>query len=322
MNLAESHRLLRAAIDTVPAMIGYWDRDLRNVLANAAYLEWFGRTPEQIAGMHIREVLGEELYALNDPFMQAALAGTVQHFDRTIVDATGATRYTQASYLPDVAAGGEVAGFFVLVTDVTARTEAEMALVPLREELERRATTDPLTGLANRRELDHRAELALAERDEGRVVGLLLVDLDGFKAVNDSYGHLVGDELLVAAARRLTALVRERDVVARVGGDEFVVLVPGVHHEADVARLAARVPPALAEPFRLDATEAPVTIGASVGVAVAGAGGPEVSLKALLREADRRMYSAKRTGGNRVSAPAPHRSRGDRLVEADAGGGP
>ena len=122
---------LRALIDAVPAMIGYWDRNLRNVIANSAYEDWFGMTSEQIRGRHIREVLGEDLYALNLPYLTGALAGETQHFDRTIVDAHGTTRYSQASYIPDFAPGADVAGIFVLVVDVTARV---MNQTPVRTE--------------------------------------------------------------------------------------------------------------------------------------------------------------------------------------------
>lgn len=117
----------RAILDALPAMVGYWDRDLRNRMGNAAYIEYFGVSPERLPGMHIRDVLGPELYERNLPYMRRALAGEEQLFDREIVDPTGTVRYTQASYIPD-RAGGEVRGFFVLVTDITARREAEKAL--------------------------------------------------------------------------------------------------------------------------------------------------------------------------------------------------
>ncbi|HEX2892806.1 MAG TPA: PAS domain-containing protein [Marmoricola sp.] len=120
-------RLLFALFDQLPAMIAYWDRDLRNVVANQAYIEWFGFTPEQMRGVHIREVLGEEVYAKNRPHILAALEGQEQLFDRTLVDTFGRTRHTQASYVPDIV-GGKVRGFFVLVTDVTPRVEAQQAM--------------------------------------------------------------------------------------------------------------------------------------------------------------------------------------------------
>lgn len=120
-------RLLRTLFDQLPALIAYWDKDRRNVVANEAYVEWFGFTPRQMLGIHIREVLGERVYAMNLPYIEGALAGHEQLFDRTLVDQLGRTRHTQASYVPDIV-DGEVRGFFVLVTDVTPRVEAQRAM--------------------------------------------------------------------------------------------------------------------------------------------------------------------------------------------------
>ena len=89
-------RVFHAVLDRLPAMIAYWDRDLRNVIANDAYVEWFGITPAQMRGIHIREVLGERVFAMNLPYIEGALAGEEQLFDRTLVDTLGRTRHTQA----------------------------------------------------------------------------------------------------------------------------------------------------------------------------------------------------------------------------------
>lgn len=120
-------RLLRTLLDQLPALIAYWDRDARNVVANAAYVEWFGFEPAEMRGLHISEVLGADVYAKNLPFIQGVLAGEEQLFDRTLVDQSGRVRHTQASYVPDVL-DGRVHGFFVLVTDVTPRVEAQRAM--------------------------------------------------------------------------------------------------------------------------------------------------------------------------------------------------
>jgi diguanylate cyclase (GGDEF)-like protein/PAS domain S-box-containing protein len=124
---SETDGLLRRLIDRLPAMLAYWDADKRNVVANEAYVSWFGFRPQDMVGLHIRDVLGQEVYAKNVAFMDAALRGEEQLFARTLVDTSGAVRHTQASYVPDIV-DGDVAGFFVLVTDVTARVEAERAL--------------------------------------------------------------------------------------------------------------------------------------------------------------------------------------------------
>jgi PAS domain S-box-containing protein len=124
---ADTPEGIRALLNALPAMVGYWDRDLRNRLANDAYVEYFGRSPEQMRGLHMREVLGPELFAKNWPFIERVLAGEPQLFDREIPVPAGEPRYTQASYIPDVAQG-VVRGFFVLVTDITERHRAELAL--------------------------------------------------------------------------------------------------------------------------------------------------------------------------------------------------
>lgn len=125
---------IRAVLNALPAMVGYWDSGLRNRMANDAYLEYFGLAPEEILGMHISEVLGPELYELNRPYMERAMAGETQQFERAIPTPSGDVRYTQASYLPDVA-DGEVHGFFVLVTDITDRKRAEEELKRSRARL-------------------------------------------------------------------------------------------------------------------------------------------------------------------------------------------
>jgi PAS domain S-box-containing protein len=121
---------MQKMLDALPAMVGYWDRDLRNRMANEAYVDFFGKSPEVMQGIHISEVLGPELYEKNLKYMERALSGVPQTFDREIRTPSGEVRYTQASYIPDVSDDGETRGFFVLVTDITERRRIE-------EELER-----------------------------------------------------------------------------------------------------------------------------------------------------------------------------------------
>ncbi len=120
----DSRECLEDILNALPAMIGYWDAELRNRMANDAYIEFFGRTPEEMRGLHISELLGPDLYAKNLPFLEAALAGEPQLFDREIPTPSGEVRYTQVSYVPDVVEG-EVHGLFVLVTDISDRRRIE-----------------------------------------------------------------------------------------------------------------------------------------------------------------------------------------------------
>jgi diguanylate cyclase (GGDEF)-like protein/PAS domain S-box-containing protein len=176
--------------------------------------------------------------------------------------------------------------------DITAEREA-------RDELERLAYTDPLTGLWNRTKL----ERVLAERGADSAPTLLYLDLDDFKTVNDSLGHTAGDELLRTIAVRLREIVRAPDVVARIGGDEFAILVEG----GDATSIAERIVAALHDPIA--AAEHELVVGASIGIATSGPG-------EILRHADMAMYDAKNAGGNtfRFFEPAMHEAVVSRLA--------
>ena len=135
----QDRKWLQAIVDNLPAMVGYWDRDLRNQMANRAYLAWVGRTSEQLRGVHISDLLSPELYLENLPLLQQALAGVAQHSDREIVGPTGVVQYSQTSFIPALDASGEVVGLFMLVTDVTARVLAELELQREKERTRRLA---------------------------------------------------------------------------------------------------------------------------------------------------------------------------------------
>ena len=163
--------------------------------------------------------------------------------------------------------------------------------------LERQALHDPLTLLPNRTLLMDRARQAVTRlhRSDG-VLAMLFVDLDKFKAVNDSLGHDVGDKLLVSVSERLAELMRDSDTIARLGGDEFVILAEELENEGEATALASRVLDALERPFPLGTAE--VAMLASVGVAVTD--DPASDPEAMLREADLAMYKAKGAGGRRL----------------------
>jgi two-component system, sensor histidine kinase LadS len=175
-------------------------------------------------------------------------------------------------------------------------TELEEANARLREnerQLQALAHTDTLTGLANRLLFDARLEqsMQLARRTHGRIA-LLLVDLDHFKPINDSYGHAIGDEVLRCAAERFRAAVREVDTVARLGGDEFAVVLTALGSTADAERMAQKIVAALHAPMRV--LGMPLEITCSIGIAVFAGG--ELSPAELLRRADQAMYAAKEGG--------------------------
>ncbi|MGM9321865.1 sensor domain-containing protein [Deinococcus aquaticus] len=123
---------LQTIMNAVPGLIGYKDRDLLHQFGNAAYQDWYGHSPEQMHGLHIREVIGEEMYQQNEVHMRAALNGQTQHFERTLTDPQGHQRHALFSYVPDMQ-GGAAQGFFVMAVDITARYRAEQRLTEERE---------------------------------------------------------------------------------------------------------------------------------------------------------------------------------------------
>ncbi len=206
---------------------------------------------------------------------------------------------------PLVVSTGVVLGLAVLVRQLLAVAENQRLLATVSD----RAMHDPLTGLANRVLFADRLEHALQLRQrDGRSTGLLALDLNDFKLVNDTMGHLAGDELLTSCADRLRGSVRTGDTVARLGGDEFAVLLEG--RTEQWIPVAERVVAAFERPFVVDGHE--LLIRPSAGLAVAGPADPaDMSAEELLKRADLAMYSAKRSHGRGVFTFSPEMAAGD-----------
>jgi diguanylate cyclase (GGDEF)-like protein/PAS domain S-box-containing protein len=194
-----------------------------------------------------------------------------------------------------------IGGIIVNTRDVSERKLLE-------QQLKYQAFHDPLTGLANRMLfLDRVAHALVRSRRRGmdcNPLAVLFLDLDNFKTVNDSLGHIAGDRLLISASLRIVACVRTSDTVARLGGDEFAVLLEDATGDGSAAEVADRITVAMREPFTVEGKEVFVT--ASVGIAMGGETGPASE---LLRNADMAMYTAKSRGKGRVEAFEAHMHR-------------
>jgi len=420
--LQQTEHYLRTILDNLPSTISYWDKAQRNRFINKTSNDLYGRTPAQLQGLSAAELLGPHDYAVIAPYVEQALQGHPQLFERTLTDASGDVRHIHISYTPDKdEATGEVRGMFVQMTDITERkrmedelfrekermrltlqsigdavicTDAEGRITylnpvaqrmtgwqafdaagrdvddvvplylangaqtqpsPLRQALKTQnpcgptrgvvlrhkdgqrfeveesaspiidrhrhltgavmvlhdvtetmamaermahlAQYDALTDLPNRVLLQDRARQALAlARRQGKSLAVMYLDLDGFKQVNDTLGHDVGDQLLVQFAQRLVAAMRQSDTVCRQGGDEFVVLLPGLASPEQACVVAHKVLAVVSEPFVLQGQE--LRIGLSAGMALFPQHG--ASYDELARHADAAMYAAKRAGRMQV----------------------
>src|SRR5437764_1897840 len=303
--LRESEERLRLIANNVPALISYVDREQRYRFSNRTYDDWFGIAHERMQGRTIAEIFGDEAYGRMRPDIERVLAGATVQFELAHGEG-GRRRALQVSCVPHLAPGtnaqGEVLGFYMLANDVTqlkrAQEELRYAAIQLQHDarrLEFLAHHDTLTGLPNRAMFSERAREAVAHaRRHQKNCAFLFLDLDNFKAVNDTLGHDVGDALLKIISSRLRASVRGDDFIARIGGDEFCVLLQDIADAREAAAVAQKLLHELGKSYRIG--EHQVTSGASIGIACVPQDGDDVAT--LLRLADLAMYRAKELGRN------------------------
>ena len=302
---------LRSVLDgSTDEIVGY-DGDLRFRYLNPAAERALGVRAADVQGLRDREVgMSIDLLARWEPALRAALGtGEAGELEFEHTNADGSSTWCHTTFSPDLGIDGAPVGILASTRDVTRLKAAEAALA-------HQATHDPLTGLPNRWLVLDRlnAALARAARLPGRLA-LFFVDLDHFKAVNDTLGHKVGDHVLVEVARRLQSVARSEDTVGRLAGDEFVVICERVPDDDRVAEIARRIVSAVSAPFEV--AGASPRVSASVGVALADDG--RVGSGALLNRADGAMYEVKRSGRNgfRIAGAVPEQRAG-----VPAGGSP
>lgn len=273
------------------------------IYVNRAFEQLSGHPADEVLGRNCRFLQGPDTDVAAISRMRAAIAAG-QECQETLLNFRGPQRtpwWNEIHLAPVTDAAGVVVQYIGVQNDVTARVVAERALVQERdrsrsylERIEQLAWTDPLTGLPNRRRLQEKMEAVLWNaRIGGHGVALLFVDLDGFKCINDEFGHAAGDEFLVTVANRLAERLRRSDMLARLGGDEFLVALCGLDQvtaREEAEQVAADLKLHVSRPIDLAGQQVPV--GASIGVAVFPVDGAEFG--DLLHAADLRMYDRKR----------------------------
>jgi diguanylate cyclase (GGDEF)-like protein len=289
-SLMQKSQQLDAALNNMSQGLGMFDDGQRLVVCNNQFAEMYALTAEQTRpGTPLRDILEARLAVGNTPNTQDYVTDRLQRVSSREVHCTTDElrdgRVISITHQPMIN-GGWVA----IHQDITAQKHIEAKLAHL-------AHYDALTGLANRALFSEQTEEALARlRQKSEHFSIVMLDLDRFKAVNDSLGHAIGDLLLQAVARRLHLLVRDCDSVARWGGDEFAVLRRlDKDQKNDAISLANKILESITKPYDLDGRK--VVIGTSIGITLAPHDGSDAD--ALIRNADLALYKAKAEGRNR-----------------------
>ncbi len=251
----------------------------------------YGYSDEEVLGKHNSIFFPEADILADKPSEDLRHARKVDSYEIEGIrlKKDGSKLYVHATISPVFEKDGSLRGFTKVVRDITERKQAE-------DTIRHQAMHDPLTGLPNRKALEERLELALQmARREKTKVGLMFVDLDRFKNINDTLGHLVGDVLLKEVASRFESSVRGEDTVARLGGDEFIIMVPHISNTGDMVKLGEKILQAIAQPIMVGQHTLHITT--SVGITISPADGD--TIHSLLKNADTALYRAKEAGRNR-----------------------
>ena len=295
--LRKSEEHLRQIIDSLPVMIGARNIAGYYLFANKALSDKLGFTQEQMRNQHVRQLLKNSVFDIDSMLQndQRVISGgqAIDVFEEVFVTATGESIYLQTHIMPMAFYDEKVA--LIVSVDVTERKNAQA-------KMEYMAHHDALTGLPNRIQLVERLEHELRRAERHAYYGaVLFIDLDQFKNINDSLGHPVGDRVLQEVASRLTRTVRDEDLVARLSGDEFVVVLTVLDQDLGTAALRAgeiseKIRAVISQPCVYDNMELRVTC--SVGVVVY----PDRnnSVHELLRYADTAMYQVKEKGRDSI----------------------
>ena len=284
--LRRSEARLRSITDNLPVMISYIDREERLQFVNRTFELWTGISTTEATGKRMKEVVGEALYEQRREPLNRALNGERVLFE-VESSAQGVQRCLQTIYVPDMTQADQADGVYTLTMDVTALRQAERRMAEL-------ALNDALTGLPNRRRLDERLPETLARaRRNLSGTAVIFLDIDHFKSINDTHGHDVGDAVLVEFGARLSASVRSTDFVARQAGDEFVVVLEGLHSAREGEQVAEKI--VLGARHEVLLANGPIRLSTSVGMAYLPKGASSTP-DALLKLADQALYRTKARG--------------------------
>ena len=271
-----------------PVGILQLDRNWRCTYTNDTWCEYCQVTPDEamgtgwLKGLHALDAESTLSKLRHDTGLTGRFEGELR-----LQSPLGRITWVKANACSLYAESGETTGLIIIFNDITERLSNERRLQEIAEK-------DQLTGLVNRAFFNDRVETALQGVDRFGSAALMFIDLDEFKPINDTFGHQVGDQLLCEVAIRMKETLRQADTVARIGGDEFTVLLTNVVNTRSITAIADKLLAALADPFVLNAR--PIYISLSIGIAVANTS--DADAKKLFKQADAALYKAKTAGRN------------------------
>ncbi len=295
--LTASHKQLftieqrhKALMDSIPDLAWVKDTESRFIAVNKQFGVVFGIEPDELVGKTDFDLSpSEDAQHYQQDDMEVMQSGQPKRVEERITGAGGQPAWAETIKVPVFDEAGNVVGTAGVARDITERKAAEAHIEFL-------ANHDALTMLPNRRLLEDRLQqyIAHAQRQDEKLA-VLFLDLDYFKSINDSVGHNAGDQLLQQIASRLKSCLRDEDTIARIGGDEFVIILPGIHSKENISGVAQKILSAVNQPYYIDKEE--YNICTSIGISLFPDHGDNIS--ALLRNADIAMYHAKELGRDR-----------------------
>ena len=289
--LSQSEERYRSILEQMQDSYSEMDLAGNYTFSNASNCRELGYTMEELIGMNFRKIVPQnEVDRIFAVYNEIYRTGTPRKsFEHKVVTKNGEVRCAETAISLLVDRQGKITGFRGVSRDVTERKLLEDKLADM-------ATKDFLTGLPNRALLFDRFQLAAAEAHrESKMLAVMSLDLDQLKSVNDSMGHNAGDELLRCVAARLTSNLRSTDTVARIGGDEFLLLLPKIHTVDNAVCIANKIICSFQEPFAINGNNLLTSV--SIGMAICPSNGED--LETLMNKSDAALYQAKNSGRNR-----------------------
>lgn len=313
---------LRLVIDNLPSMIAYVDSSKKYCIINRAYHDYFGANEDEVIGKHASEVLGDKFYNIVEKYIDIALSGKKAAWETHYTHSDNKERILSVKLVPYVDSKKINNGYLVVVEDITEQKQLQHQLETLNHSLEDKvkkrtrqlekeltmrkvlekvlrkiADHDPLTKLLNRRSFLTRVNYEISRSNRYKNdLSYMIVDIDNFKRINDTYGHLTGDAVLKAFSKKISGILRDSDFIGRIGGEEFAIALPDTSMNS-AKKMAERIRKEIAE-HTIQYKNKSINFTVSIGISKLML--DEKSIAEAFSRADSALYQAKNSGRDKV----------------------